>query len=198
MIVSADLHIHTTVSDGLNSPKEVVLAAFYKGLNVIAITDHDTFQGALMAQRYVGGLDLLVIIGCEVSSIRGDVLLLCDSPINTPREIGELIDVAHENNCLVIPAHPFDDQRNSVGEDIYNYEWDAIEVYNGSSTEYANRMAQYAAKVMGLPGIGNSDAHSIDKIGIVYNNIEVEDLTIDDVFSSIKKNKVKIVVKKNS
>ncbi len=193
MIVRADLHIHTTISDGANSPKEVVLAAFYKGLNVIAITDHDTFQGALVARRYVDSLDLLVIIGCEVSATRGDILVFCDSPIDISRNIDELIDIAHANNCLVVPAHPFDEQRNSIGDEIYSYKWDAIEIYNASSTEYANKQARRAAKIMGLPGIGNSDAHSIDRIGIVYNKILVDGFSVDEVLESIKKNRVKIV-----
>ncbi len=193
MIVKADLHIHTTVSDGVNSPKEVVLAAFYKGLNVIAITDHDTFQGALVAKRYVDGLDLLVVVGCEVSSLKGDILVLCDSPISISRNISELIDIAHANNCLAVPAHPFDEWRNSIGDDIYNYKWDAIEVYNASSTDYANKQAQIAAKIMGIPGIGNSDAHSIDRIGIVYNRILVDDFSVDEVLESIRKNRVKII-----
>lgn len=193
MIVKADLHIHTTISDGVNSPKEVVLAAFYKGLNAIAITDHDTFQGAITARKYVDGLDILVIIGCEVSSLRGDILVLCDSPINISRNINELIDLAHASNCLVIPAHPFDVWRNSIDDYIYDYKWDAIEVYNASSTDYANKQAQIAAKIMGLPGIGNSDAHSIDRIGIVYNKILIDDFSVDEVLDSIRKNRVKIV-----
>ncbi len=193
MIVRADLHIHTTLSDGVNSPKEVVLASFYKGLNAIAITDHDTFQGAIVARRFVGELDMIVIVGCEVSSTKGDIIVLCDEPITISRNINDLIDKAHDNNCLVIPAHPFDENRNSIREEIYDYEWDAIEVYNASSTEYANKQALIAAKIMGLPGVGNSDAHSIDKIGIVYNKILVDNFSIDDIFESIRKNKVKII-----
>ncbi len=193
MIVRADLHIHTTMSDGANSPKEVVLAAFYKGLNAIAVTDHDTFQGALAAKRYASSIDLLVITGCEVSTLEGDVLVLCDSPVEISRSINELIDIAHSNNCLVIPAHPFDDRRNSVGDNIYNYRWDAIEIYNASSPEYANKQAQLAAKILRLPGIGNSDAHSIDRIGIVYNKILVDDFSVNEILESIRKGKIKIV-----
>jgi len=43
--MSVDLHIHTTASDGVNSPEEVVGRAKALGLKAIGITDHDTLEG---------------------------------------------------------------------------------------------------------------------------------------------------------
>ena len=40
-----DLHLHTTASDGVMSPSEIVRYAKAKGLQAIAITDHDTIEG---------------------------------------------------------------------------------------------------------------------------------------------------------
>jgi len=45
LILTADLHIHTTYSDGLLTPDEVIKIAFRKGLYAISITDHDTVAG---------------------------------------------------------------------------------------------------------------------------------------------------------
>jgi hypothetical protein len=45
LILTADLHIHTTYSDGLLTPDEVIKVAFQKGLYAISITDHDTVAG---------------------------------------------------------------------------------------------------------------------------------------------------------
>jgi len=47
-----DLHIHTNCSDGLLSPEQVVDLALIKGLDGIAITDHDTVSGLEMAIEY--------------------------------------------------------------------------------------------------------------------------------------------------
>ena len=47
--VYADLHIHTTASDGTFSPKEAVENAFKVGLGAAAITDHDSVDGLLEA-----------------------------------------------------------------------------------------------------------------------------------------------------
>ena len=65
-----DLHIHTTASDGDLDPDQVVAEAVAGGLDVIAITDHDTTAGvgpALEAARDTG---LTVVPGTELSSTR--------------------------------------------------------------------------------------------------------------------------------
>jgi len=65
--MAADLHIHTTASDGSLSPAEVVEAALRAGLRAIAITDHDSVSGLGEAQsRAVGRLR--VIPGVEINT----------------------------------------------------------------------------------------------------------------------------------
>ena len=51
MAGKADLHIHTTYSDGKISPFEVLNLAVTKGLKAISITDHDTIKGYLKAEE---------------------------------------------------------------------------------------------------------------------------------------------------
>lgn len=65
----SDLHIHTTYSDGILSPKEVVEWAVKKNLTDIAITDHDTTQGVQEAIDASIPLDINVIPGIELSCI---------------------------------------------------------------------------------------------------------------------------------
>lgn len=62
-----DLHIHSTASDGALSPTEVVRAAKRGGLDVIALTDHDTAAGIAEAIGEAGE-ELVVVPGIEVSS----------------------------------------------------------------------------------------------------------------------------------
>ena len=40
-----DLHCHSTASDGVLSPREVVIRAHEQGVNVLALCDHDTVDG---------------------------------------------------------------------------------------------------------------------------------------------------------
>lgn len=63
-----DLHVHTTASDGMLSPKEVVIRAKEKGLYGIAITDHDTVEGIEEAQKHGKKVGVAVVPGVEVST----------------------------------------------------------------------------------------------------------------------------------
>jgi len=71
--MKADLHVHTTCSDGLLTPEKVVKKAFEINLGAIAITDHDTIDGILPAcveaKKYKG---LEVIPGIELSTYHQD------------------------------------------------------------------------------------------------------------------------------
>jgi 3',5'-nucleoside bisphosphate phosphatase len=74
----ADLHIHTTASDGQFTPEHVVAMARTLGLRAIAITDHETTLGVAPAQRAAAGTDLLVVSGVEISveSPQGEIHIL--------------------------------------------------------------------------------------------------------------------------
>ncbi len=63
-----DLHIHSTASDGVFTPSEVVCLALERGLTAIALTDHDTLGGVAEAQQAADGTGLEVIAGVEVNS----------------------------------------------------------------------------------------------------------------------------------
>jgi len=63
-----DLHIHTTASDGSWSPEAVVRGAVTGGLDVIAISDHDTTAGLAAAHEAAQSLALQVVDAIEVSS----------------------------------------------------------------------------------------------------------------------------------
>lgn len=65
----ADFHMHTTYSDGLEPPELVAAAARERGLDIIAVTDHNHFDGSVMARQRAQemGLDLTVILGEEYS-----------------------------------------------------------------------------------------------------------------------------------
>lgn len=64
----ADLHLHTSYSDGTLSPQEIVELAAKKGLTAIAITDHDTVSGVVPAQQRGVALGIEVIPGIEFTT----------------------------------------------------------------------------------------------------------------------------------
>lgn len=67
-----DLHLHTTASDGLLKPSELIKLARKHRLNTIAITDHDSIDGIAEAQQVAVGSPAL-IAGIELSAAHGDV-----------------------------------------------------------------------------------------------------------------------------
>ncbi|WP_274650499.1 PHP domain-containing protein [Paenibacillus humicola] len=67
----ADLHTHTTASDGTQRPADNVRMAAEKGLAAIAITDHDTVDGIAEAMEAGAALGVIVVPGVEISTSAG-------------------------------------------------------------------------------------------------------------------------------
>ena len=65
-IVKADLHIHSTISDGSDSIEQIIVIARNKRLDAIAITDHDTLSHI---SQIPADADIKVIGGVEISSV---------------------------------------------------------------------------------------------------------------------------------
>ena len=68
-MIKYDLHCHSTASDGILTPTEVVLRAHEKGVNVLALTDHDTVAGVAEARQQAESLGMRLINGVEISTL---------------------------------------------------------------------------------------------------------------------------------
>lgn len=175
----ADLHMHTRYSDGADSPRDVLRWASEIGLHVIAVTDHDTIDGALeaaeLADRWSGAPD--VIVGEEVTSRDGHILaLFIASRVPPDMSVEETVAAIHEQGGLAIAAHPYwrDGATNrhgrayGVGDRIADAGFDAVEVLNGGFTPSmitANRLATRAAAQLKSTQVGGSDAHVKHALG---------------------------------
>ncbi|MEM4031775.1 MAG: PHP domain-containing protein [Zestosphaera sp.] len=195
MIIQGDLHIHSYVSDGEASPEEIVKYSIKKGLNVISITDHNTFLGSLSAIPKTRSLKKLIVIpGAEIRTYWGDVLVLCQTPVKVSEDPLKLWEEAVKNHCLLIPAHPFDILRLGIGiRSKYASLWDAYEVFNSSSNPLTNFVSFLYLRNLGKPLLSNSDAHTVEGIGSSRNIFEVDELSIEDILEAIRKNFVKPV-----
>ena len=189
MLIRADFHIHSLVSDGSMHPKDIVKLAKKKNLRAIAITDHDSFGGSIIANREKCR-DVVVLYGAEIRTEYGDVIVLCTSPIKIVKELNELLNHARQNNCLLIPAHPFDIIRAGIGRLAYLKIWDGIECWNGSSDPVTNAMAWTMLRTIHRVAIANSDAHVPEMLGVPYNIVETNDLTPGDLLEALRKGHV--------
>lgn len=86
--LKADLHVHTAASHDISpkwaksTPEDVVRIAIEKGLDIIAITDHNTASNCDAIQEAAQGTQLTVFPGVEISTPQGHVLAIFD--IGTP------------------------------------------------------------------------------------------------------------------
>ncbi len=105
----ADLHIHSDHSDGLASIPEIMdYVAEKTDLKVIAITDHNTIEGALFAKSLEDMYEFEVVIGEEVSSTSGHILgLFLTEPVPPRMSPIETIAAITEQDGLAIIPHPF-------------------------------------------------------------------------------------------
>lgn len=73
-----DLHLHTTASDGLLTPDDLVVRASGAGLTVLGITDHDTIGGLAAAELACLGAGVRLVPGIEITAVEaaGDVHVL--------------------------------------------------------------------------------------------------------------------------
>ncbi|MBI5907983.1 MAG: PHP domain-containing protein [Burkholderiales bacterium] len=71
-VLNADLHCHSTVSDGLLPPAGVVRRAHANGVELLALTDHDELSGLAEARAAAAELGLAFVDGVEISITWGD------------------------------------------------------------------------------------------------------------------------------
>lgn len=67
----ADLHTHSAVSDGTESPAELIASAVAAGLGTVALTDHDTTAGWAEARQEAERHEIVLIPGLELSTMLG-------------------------------------------------------------------------------------------------------------------------------
>ncbi len=175
----ADLHMHSTYSDGLGTIQQILdYAQRQTNLAVIALTDHDVIEGALRAREIWsrGNYRFDFVVGEEISTKSGHLLALFIEKHIPPRlSMEESIDLIHAQRGLAIVAHPLNQLfRHSCPRSVlnrikasHNVWLDAIETWNASFCGiYANRVAMQSNREnYGWPELGNSDAHTLRAIG---------------------------------
>lgn len=67
-----DLHVHSTISDGMDSPKQIIRKAKQLGLTTVALTDHDCIDGLIEAEKEAHKLGINFIKGIELSVSYGE------------------------------------------------------------------------------------------------------------------------------
>ena len=111
-----DCHCHTIYSkhwfwgyDALNTPLEMIKAAIKKGLDGLAITDHNTVKGSLVGKKVAKKYkNFILITGCEIRTKSCEVIALgIKENISPNLSLEETIEKIHDLGGIAVIPHPF-------------------------------------------------------------------------------------------
>jgi predicted metal-dependent phosphoesterase TrpH len=169
----ADPHCHTTASDGMVRPRELVRGALERGLRLIAVCDHDTMASAAEVRACGEAAGLAVVCGEEITTrwpaqthVMGWFL---DRPVRSGMSLEDTVDAIHDQGGLAVIPHPFmptyfaSCQPGMLARLIERHRVDGIEVAHSSPTTNGRRrlLAEFynANRERLGAAIGASDSH---------------------------------------
>ena len=167
-----DFHVHTCYSkDSLTSLEEVIEACRKRGIDKVAITDHNTIAGALTLLEMAPDL---VIVGEEIKTNVGEIIAyFVEEEVPQGLPLQESIARVREQGGVVGVSHPLDRlRREALGRThlLTIIEQVALlEVFNARTVFPSdNRRALDLARERGLLATAGSDAHMACEIGHAY------------------------------
>lgn len=174
----ADLHIHTLASDGVSGVEEVLAAAQRHGLDVVAITDHERIDAAVVARRLAQERELpvRVIVGEEITTRNGHlVALFLTQRIKPWGRMRDAVAAVHDQGGIAIVAHPLVPYplcasertiRRMLEDGDAARHPDAIEAFNPTTARmrWSRRVPAFVDEV-GLAAVASSDAHRAELVG---------------------------------
>ncbi len=164
-----DLHTHTLYSrDSLVSPERFLEACRRRGLDRVAVTDHNTIAGALRLKEMDPER---IIVGQEIRTTHGELIAyFLTKPVPPDLSPWEAIAAVRAQGGIVGISHPLDRARREAmgraGAETLLEEVDFLEGFNARCLFPAdNRAAQALARAHGLPVTAGSDAHFLRELG---------------------------------
>jgi predicted metal-dependent phosphoesterase TrpH len=168
-LLRIDLHVHTAYSyDGFTTIEQLSTVCQHRGINGLAITDHDTLEAALLCKK---SLPIQVIVGEEITTASGHLIgLFLKHWIPPGLTVAETIDRIHDQGGLVYLPHPFDRVRSGYMSPTQLQElanrFDMVEVFNSRNLfGEANHKASAFADSHSLLRTVGSDAHIPREVG---------------------------------
>jgi predicted metal-dependent phosphoesterase TrpH len=173
-MLRVDLHLHSNYShDGRSSLEQLIERANECRLDRIALTDHNTFEGAINLARMAPEL---TIAGEEIKTREGEVIgLFINNRVPPYLAAEEALDLIHQMGGLTYIPHPLDRHRaNFRPERMAELAGriDIIETYNPWCDAAANSAAARLAEDLGKVAATGSDSHSADELGRSWMELE--------------------------
>lgn len=125
-----DLHTHSVASDGTDAPAALVAAAARAGLDVVALTDHDTTRGWAEAEDAVAEHGVALVRGAEISCLAGHLSVHLLSYLHDPTHPGLLAEAERTRTARLDRARRMVEL---IGEDLA-LTWDDVEAQTAPGT----------------------------------------------------------------
>ena len=174
----ADLHMHSSHSkDCVISVADLLARASEIGLDVVAITDHNTVAGGLEGRELADRHGVRVIVGEEVMTSEGEVIgLFLEETIPPGMSFAETIDAIKSQGGVVYVPHPFDrlhavPSRAALLASVTDL--DVMEVFNSRiAFPGFNVQAERFALRYGIPAAAGSDSHVLPGLGTAITGMD--------------------------
>lgn len=171
MLVRVLVHCHSLYSrDSLMSLQEIIAGCRQHSIQVIALTDHDTIEGAVELKK-IAFAGLRVILGEEITTAQGDMIgLFLQERIRPTLSVEKTISIIHEQGGIAILPHAFDRLRSkAMGAKVtalLTTSIDAIETFNARCVFSGDNIrAQEFALQKNIQGVSGCDAHTYNELG---------------------------------
>ena len=195
-MLKIDFHVHTVLSkhsllgrlkmaDGLNTPAEMVKAAAKKGLDGIAITDHNILFDSYLAKKLTAKYHIAVLPGIELKFNKKDVIIIGIKRVPKVNSLPALQEEVHRQGGILIAPHPYDPLGR--GYKAFNC-FDAIEVVNAFKP-YGYAKLLEAAERLKKAAVCGSDAHYAHHLGWAYCLADAEP-NLKSIITAVKERKV--------
>ncbi len=144
----------------------MVKVAKQRGLDGIAITDHNAVEGAREALEYGRSIGFLVIRGTEISTNVGHVLAYgVSEAIARDQDVRTTVEAVLAAGGVPVAAHPYRIWSGLGERPTLSGGFAALEVRNARTSRKGNLRASALAAKKNVGGTGGSDAHHLDEIG---------------------------------
>ena len=191
-VVAADLHTHSSWSNGSLTPWGLVLEARRQGLDAIAITGHNKVYDSRVG-RWFGRLSNgpTVLTGQEIQTAASHVIALgIERVVDWRQDVSEQIDAVHGQGGVAIAAHPFESFWSG-------FDSDAIARLDGAEichpTIYLRETAQAEleqfAQVAEMAAIGSSDFHGVGRLGMCRTYVFSRDSTAEAIIEALREHR---------
>lgn len=196
-VLQADFHAHTRFSDGFLSPIDLVDHAARRGLDVIAVSEHNQVFPGKVARAYSNWAHgPTVVVAEEITTREFHMLAIgIEQRIDARKPLSQIIDDVHAQGGVIAAAHPTKRFASRYGPVLHKL--DATELmhpiaFQGSAsgigpwTDMRDFYEDAKAQGHTLAPLGNSDFHAGSVLGLTRTFVFVEDDSAKGVVDAIR------------